>query len=246
MINVALVDDVESELSKAEAFLTNYVETNHAELSNSLNVSKFQSPLAFVKNFERGRFDLIVLDIFMKELDGLKVAQFIRTKDRDCSIIFLTSSDAFLLEGYLVFASGYFVKPLEENAEAFRKTFEFIYPKLLERHQTFRVSIAKGMEIDVPYENIYFIDINEKHKLRVATRAQEFISTMSYEDCARLLLTDSRFLECHYRIIVNMDQIADMLDEDFLLTDGRKVPISYRKRKQSKLQYMQYLAHKGD
>lgn len=246
MINLALVDDVESELLKAEAFITNYVETNHAELANGLNVSKYQSPLQFIKNFERGRFDLIVLDIFMKELDGLKVAQFIRTKDRDCNIIFLTSTDAFLLEGYQVFAAGYFVKPLDQHAEAFKKTFEHIYPKLLERNQTLRLPLAKGVEIDVPYDNILFADINEKHKLRMVTRAKEFISAMNYEDCARLLLTDKRFLECHYRIIVNMDQIANMLDEDFVLTDGRKVPISYRKRKQSKLQYMQYLAHKGD
>ena len=246
MIKLALVDDVEADLSKAEAYIKNYVETNHAEVANSLEVSKFQSPLLFVQHFERGRFDLIVLDIFMKELDGLKVAQFIRTKDRDCSIIFLTSSDAFILEGYLVFASGYFIKPLEGNAEAFQKTFEFIYPKLLEKNRMLRLPIAKGIEIDVPYDNILFVDINEKHKLRMTTRAKEFISTMTYEDCARVLLTDKRFLECHYRIIVNMDHIEQMLDEDFLLADGRKVPISYRKRKQSKLQYMQYLVHKGD
>ena len=108
------------------------------------------------------------------------------------------------------------------------------YPKLMAKHLELRVPVIKGADVDIPYSNIFFVDINEKHKLRVSTRTQQFISSMSYEDCQKWLLTDKRFLECHYRIIVNMDRIAEMLDEDFLLDDGRKVPISHRKRKEAK------------
>ena len=245
-MKAAFIDDVESDLSAASDYVTNYIVENHVELSRNLIVSKYLSPSKFVAEFERERFDLIVLDIFMKEMNGIQVAEFIRTIDLDCSIIFLTSSDAFLLEGYLVFASGYFIKPLVEHEAEFRKTFDFILPKLLKTQQSIRIPTTKAMEFDVPYEKILFADINEKHKVRVMTRAQEFVTSMSYEACAHWLLTDARFLECHYRIIVNMDHIENMLDEDFILTSGHKVPISHRKRREAKWKYMQYLAHRGE
>ena len=245
-MRLAFVDDVESDLSTAADFVTNYIEKNHVELASNMEVSKYLSPLKFVEQFAADRFDLIVLDIFMKEMNGIQAAQHIRSLDRDCIIIFLTSTDAFLLEGYLVFASGYFIKPIADHAEDFRKTFDFILPRLLKTQQSILFPVLKSNDIEVPYENILYLDINEKHRVRVVTRSQEIISTMSYEEFARRLLTDKRFLECHYRIIVNMDRIENMLEEDFVVEGGLKVPMSHRKRKDAKWKYMQYLAHRDD
>ncbi len=245
-MKLALIDDDADDLAAEADYLTHYIEHNHIELSYNMKLANYLSPKKFVEEFYGGRFDLIVLDIFMDEMSGINVAQLIRTKDRDCIIIFVTSSDEFLLEGYQVFATGYFIKPLSRHEEEFRRTFDFIYPRLMERHQEIRVPIVRSMDVDVPYASIMFVDINEKHKLRIATRTRDFISSMPYEECWRWLSTDKRFLECHYRIIVNMDCIMEMQEDDFLLDDGRKVPISHRKRKEAKWQYMQYLAHKGE
>ena len=52
--------------------------------------------------------------------------------------------------------------------------------------------------------------------------------SLPYEGTAALLLEDPRFLECHHRILVNMDMIASMGKEDFVLKNGAKVPISHR------------------
>ena len=245
-MKAAFIDDVESDLAAASDYVTRYIIKNHVELSHNLIVSKYLSPSKFVAEFERERFDLIVLDIFMREMNGIQVAEFIRTIDLECSIIFLTSSDAFLLEGYLVFASGYFIKPIVDHEAEFRKTFDFILPKLLKTQQSIRLPTTKKMSFEVPYDNILFADINDRHKLRVVTRKQELVTSMSYEDCAHWLLTDARFLECHYRIIINMDHIEEMLDEDFVVEGGLKVPISHRKRREAKWKYMQYLAHRGE
>ena len=245
-MNVAIIDDSPEDLAAAIDYFTDYISKNHIELFYNLKVRSYNSPVEFIKSFDTEKFNLIILDIFMKELNGMQLAQFIRDKDKECSIIFLTNSDSFLLEGYTVFAAGYFIKPLREHSEEFNKTFEFIYPKLLEKHQEIRIPLIKNDEIDIPYKNIYFVDINIKHRLRINTRSQEFITTMSYEDCRKWLLTDKRFLECHYRIIINMDYIISMKDEDFVLNNGVKIPISHRRHKEAKWQYMQYLARDTD
>ena len=245
-LKVAIVDDDLEDLSAAIDYVTNYIFKNHNELSYNLKVKSYQQAADFIKSFETERYDLIILDICMKDIDGIKLARLIRVKDRDCHIIFLTSSDEFLLDGYSVFASGYFIKPLSEHEEEFNNTFNYIYPKLLEKNQEITVSVTKSMDITIPYKNICFIDINENHKLRITTINQELITTMSYQKCQQLLLGDKRFLECHYRIIINMDYIQSMQSDDFILSNGTKIPISQRKRKEAKRRYMQYLAHKDD
>lgn len=241
-MTVAIIDDNPEDLAAAIDYFTNYISKNHIELSYNMKVYSYNAPVDFIKDFAPAKFNLIILDIFMKELNGIQLAQFIREQDKKCNIIFLTNSDSYLLEGYSVFAAGYFIKPLNENETAFNKTFEFIYPKLLAKHQEIRIPMIKSVEIDIPYQNIYYVDINEKHRVRINTKTQTFVTTMSYEDCQKWLLTDKRFSECYYRIIVNMDKIISMLDEDFLLENGVKVPISHRRRKEAKWQYMQYLA----
>ena len=241
-MRVAIVDDSPADLAASIDYFTSFILKNHIELSYNMKVKSYNSPLDFIKIFALERFDLIILDIFMKDINGMQLANFIREQDKDCSIIFLTNSDAFLMEGYQVFAAGYFIKPLKEHEKEFHKTFEYIYPKLLESHQEICIPMIKSSEIKIPYKNIYYVDINEKHRVQINTKTQSFITTMSYEDCQKWLLTDKRFLECHYRIIINMDYIVSMKEEDFVLENGVKVPISHRRRKEAKWAYMQYLA----
>ena len=78
----------------------------------------------------------------------------------------------------------------------------------------------RNINLNLPYDDIYCIDINENHKLRIITKNQELITTMAYQECQQILLSDKRFLECHYRIIINMDYVTSMKSEDFILKNG--------------------------
>jgi DNA-binding LytR/AlgR family response regulator len=96
----------------------------------------------------------------------------------------------------------------------------------------------------VPYRNILYVDIDWQHKLCLHMANRDISVSLPYEGTAALLLEDPRFLECHHRILVNMDMIASMGKEDFVLKNGAKVPISHRKAKEAKQAYMHYMAHK--
>lgn len=244
-MRVAIIDDMPDDLAAAVDYFTNYISKNHIELSYNLKVKTYSNALDFIKNNLAEQFDLVILDIYMGEINGMQLAQFIRDKDKNCEIIFLTNSDEFLLDGYQVFAAGYFIKPIIEHEAEFNRTFNFIYPKLLSKHQEIKIPMIKSPDVTIPYQKIYYCEINEKHRLCICTKNKNYVTTMSYNDCQKWLLTDPRFLECYYRIIVNMDYIISMKDNDFLLENGQIIPISLRRKKESKWQYMQYLAHKS-
>ena len=120
-MNIAVVDDLADDLLAAKTFLTNYLEKNFAEVLANVQIKTFSDPEDFLSDFKPEKFDLVILDIIMKPLNGIQVAQIVRNQDKEVSIIFLTTSDDFILEGYKVFAVGYFLKPLSENLDQFIK-----------------------------------------------------------------------------------------------------------------------------
>ena len=243
MLNIAIVDDSARDLLFAKNYIIEYICNNHSDIARSCVIDVYSSGEEFLGKFQSNKYALIVLDIFMNTINGIRTAQIIRMRDRNCKIIFLTSSDEFILDGYSVFASGYFIKPIEDNQQKFADTFEYILPDLLDQIQQLNITV-KNENISIPYKNIYFIDINFNHHLRINLQDQEIVTNLSYADCQSQVLNDKRFLECHHRVIVNMDYVKSMENEDFILDNGVKVPISQRKRRAAKLKYMQYLANK--
>ena len=239
-MNIAVVDDLADDLLAAKTFLTNYLEKNFAEVVANVQIKTFSDPEDFLSDFKPEKFDMLILDIFMKPLNGIQVAQIVRNQDKEVSIIFLTTSDDFILEGYKVFAVGYFLKPLSENLDQFAKTFRYIFPKLVENQKKLSIRVGKS-EILIPYKNILYIDLDERHHLQIHLPNKHFSANMSYDECFNILKNDSRFVECYHRILLNMNFIKLMDSDDFILTDGTKIPISKRKSKESKLKYMNHL-----
>lgn len=72
-----------------------------------------------LKQIQQTRFDLVLLDIMMPEMDGLEVAQRIKSDPAtvDLPIIFLTAQDDedHLVEGFNIGASDYVTKPFSPS-----------------------------------------------------------------------------------------------------------------------------------
>ena len=61
------------------------------------------------------RYDIIFLDIKMPYIDGVEVAEKIRDRDPEVTIIFLTSLLGRAVDGYRVRASNFLIKPVTRN-----------------------------------------------------------------------------------------------------------------------------------
>ena len=242
-MKIAIVDDKTSDLLAAESLLLRYLRQTHPGIIGRLRIETFSSGEELLENFETGRFSLILLDIYMGTMTGLETAEAIRQQDEKVPIIFLTTSSEHLLEGYRVFAAGYFIKPLANNANEFARTFEHILPELMAQEKDISVPIA-GENVDIPFRNIVYVDINDQHTLRLHLAETDVDTLLPYANCSEILLQDNRFLECHHRIILNMDYVSLMDKEEFILKDGSKIPISQRRKRDAKVSYMSYLAHR--
>lgn len=243
-MNIAIVDDEQIELYAAKTYLKKYIRDNWADFESTINIETFSCAKDLLMTYKPGMYQLVILDICMAEINGMQAAQIIRARgDNEVNIVFLTANDDYILNGYRVFAVGYFMKPITNHAAEFAKTFEHIFPKLCKKNPELRLNVD-GTEVAVPYRNILYADIDEHHKLCVHLVDKKLTTPNSYSEVWEILAQDERFLECYHRIVINMDYVKSMERDDFLLIDDTKIPISQRKKKEVKVKYMHYFANK--
>ena len=73
-----------------------------------ISVNEYLSGEKLLNDFHSNLFDIIILDIGMEGINGIKTAEYIRKIDANVIIIFLTSFESFVYRGYEVKAFTYY------------------------------------------------------------------------------------------------------------------------------------------
>ena len=91
----------------------------------------------------------------MNHLDGMKTAEKIRELDEDVSFIFITSTIQFAVQGYLVDALGYVVKPVAYLA--FSQILGKAVKKVKQKQQKDYMTIeVEGGQMRLDISQIYY------------------------------------------------------------------------------------------
>lgn len=199
-------------------------------------ITAYTNGPSFLEDFEKGDYDLILLDIYMPHMTGMQVAEEIRAIDEDAWIIFLTTSRDHALESYNGFASGYVLKPLLENAPQLEALLTRLLPEDALAARTLTVKLPSGECLSIPYSHILYMDCHGSRGAVLHLEDRTLASQNSYQELVDILLTDERFLETYHRLILNMNAVTAMKDDTFLLKGDLTLPISRRKKKEVKQQ----------
>ncbi len=216
-MKIALIDDKVEELT----FLSNIVAT---ELPLA-DMDTFSSGTDFLDAWQKGNYDLILLDIYMDRLLGIDVARKVRETDSDVRIVFCTTSNEFASESYEVGANYYLQKPV--SASSFQKMLQMI--RLNEYELNRFIILPDGQNIvlrNITYTEYYnhSIIIHSKKRADLQTR-------MSQTEWEALLSKYSFLYSCSKGIVVNFHEVSRAENGMFLLKNGTSVPISRRKTK---------------
>ena len=82
---VMVVDDEPDVISVLEIVLE----------ENGFEVDSFTDPIAALKNYKVGIYDLLILDIKMPKMDGFELYDEIKKRDDNAKICFLTASEMY-------------------------------------------------------------------------------------------------------------------------------------------------------
>ena len=106
---IAICDDEQNQIEYITSIVTSW--SNHK--GHSCEIRTFASAEAFLFEYEEDKaYDILLLDVEMKNMNGIELAKRIRKDNNRAEIIFITSHFEFVGEGYEVDALHYLIKPI--------------------------------------------------------------------------------------------------------------------------------------
>lgn len=215
-ISVAVCDDLEEERLQMIRMLQQYGRLHHVEFK----IEPFDRGEGFANAARPGRWDIVLLDIFMPGIDGIEAARRLRAHDRECILIFVTTSLEHGMVSYELQATDYLVKPVaQKDVDA---ALDWCMREKGERFRTITVR-SEWDEVEIPLRNILYIEI-KRHTAYIHT-TERVIQTPRGMNALEEQINSEDFLRCHRSFLVNQRFIHRMDKRDFVMENGDLVPI---------------------
>ena len=233
-MNIAIVDDHEDDRKLLQELLIHFFDLTGI----SITIYPFVSGELFLADISRYSFDLVFLDIFMDKITGMDAARGLLDAGCSCTIIFLTSSREYALEGYEVGAFRYLLKPLtydklEDTLNPFLRKF---------RQETRKLPLmVDRTPLYIPYSDLYFLSsVMRTTEVHLQKKVLRQSSAINFQKTIAPLLSDSRFFLCSKGVIVNLQYVSELEKDHFILDNGEEVPISRRNLSQAKKIFLDF------
>lgn len=216
---IAIVEDETAQYEYVAKMIEAYAKNaeQHVMITYVANAEEF-----LFKYDQPGCFDIIFLDVMMKEMNGMELAKAIRQFDRAVQLVFLTGVADYVFEGYEAGAVRYLIKPV--NEEKLADTLNACFARLSERRNDYLTFRYMGETVRVAMSDIISIEINGHYvSMKTCKTAYEW-----KESLARLLkmLDRSRFVNANRSTVVNIEYINKITREECFLDSGEVIPVS--------------------
>lgn len=194
----------------------------------------------------QNNFDISFLDVEMREISGMDVANHIRQKEQGNTksiIIFVTGYEKYMNQAFDVSAFHYLLKPIDE--EKFRNVFGRALNELYaagERTKRYILVRNSGTQQKVYIKDIYYIESANK-KVIIHTRTGILDSYGKMDEWEQM--TGSGFYRCHRCYLVNMEQIVSYNADTIKVVNGDKLILAQKKYNDFIRQYMKYAKDGG-
>ena len=222
VIRIALVEDDPVYREQLQNYLTQFGQQSGEKLA----VTVFDDGDEIALNY-KAEYDIILMDIEMKFMDGMTAAEMIRQKDDQVVIIFITNSPQYAIKGYAVDALDYVLKPV--SYYAFSQRIQRAVTRMNRRRQQrcITVTTREGTH-KLAFDRINYVEV-QTHELIFHTRDGLLTATGSMKELEKSLDSPA-FFRCNKSCLVNLEQVDGIQGDDAILA-GEPVPISRARKK---------------
>ena len=179
----------------------------------------FESAEEFLFQEAEKTIQILLLDIEMKKMNGVELAEKIRQRNKEIQIIFITGYMDYIQDGYEVEALHYLLKPITE------KKLCLVLDRAAERLQFLEKSLLftiRSETIRIPLHEIRYLEVQKNY---VTIHAQEdYEIKQTLQELERNL--DDGFCRTSRSFIVNLHYIKRITKKEVILNDGTEIPLS--------------------
>lgn len=221
MTRIAVVEDD----STYRRQLREHLERYEQEYGEALRVTEFTDGLEIAEHYTSS-YDIILMDIQMKNLDGMKTAQCIRAQDKTVIIIFITNLSQFALQGYKVEALDYVLKPIQYFA--FSQVLQKAVKKVRENSSFFLHLMQESRMLRLDVSKISYME-SQGHNVIYHTDEGDYLERNTLKNLEQKL-EGRPFSRCNNCYLVNLARV-ERVDQNQVIVSGQALQISRPKRK---------------
>lgn len=235
-LTVMICEDLEEERMTLARMVRKCCAARQVDLELELSSSGEE----LLDRFRTRRWDVIFLDIYMGGISGDQAARIIRESDRECALIFATTSQEHGLLSYELQVTDYLLKPFtREDVEG---ALDWILQKQESQFQTITIRSEWEME-QIRLRDIQYIEVIQHtavfHLSEGTKRTRKGLQELESE-----IGGNGSFLRCHRSFLVNLDYVAAISPGSFEMKNGDKVPISSKRAADMKRAFFEWSLEK--
>ena len=222
MIHLAIVDDDE----KSRMTMRDYAERYQEEFQEKLKITTFADGADIADEY-KAEYDIIILDIQKRFMDGMRAAELIRKMDSDVILIFITNMAQYALKGYEVQAMNYLLKPVTYFAfsQEIQKAVGYIRER---KKKYFFIRIENGT-LRLDSEDVLYLE-SKKHQIIIHTQKESYSTRDSMKNLEQTL-SAYNFVRCNNCYLVNLAYVEGVVQNSVIVA-GDELQVSRPRKKQ--------------
>lgn len=220
-MRIAIVEDETDAVEILKKFFKRY----EKESGTAFVLDAYSDAVNFLTAY-RSDYDLILFDIEMSHMDGMRGAEKLRELDPYVPIVFVTNMSNYAVKGYSVGAVDFIIKPV--SYFDFKTMLTRVRRILASREEKMISVTSSGVIRHLPVSRIKYVEVY-RHKLTFHTVEGNVEAWGSLADVAEQLPADG-FSKCNNGFLVNLKYV-DYVEKEEVIVGGERLPISHLRRK---------------
>lgn len=181
-------------------------------------------------------YDLIFLDIELKEMNGVEVGHMIRNKmlNETTKIVYISGKETYAMELFKIRPFDFVVKPFDY--EGIKNIIKTALKVIQKDYSTFKYTVDYKTYSISTRDILYFESRNRKiimHKINVTAEFYGKLKDINKE------LQRFKFIQIHKSYLVNYNHIIKLEYNQVTLTNKKTIPISQANRARVRKLYIE-------
>jgi DNA-binding LytR/AlgR family response regulator len=199
MLNIAICDDDKIALNNELKIIKDVLDEKGIEHA----VDTFKSLQALLHSYTV--YNIIFLDIEMDEMNGISLAEAIRTTNKGCLFFFVTNYESYVDNAGNVFPFRFWTKPMDRRRLVYG--IELAIQELYKNNQFINVTL-NSEKVQIFISNIIYIYVQNK-KTHIITIKGDIAVNVSYQSIFEQVKNYTNFFEPYRGYYINFSYVKN-------------------------------------
>ena len=200
-------------------------------------IIRFTSGRDLLASMEKTRYQIVLLDIEMPDMDGIAVGKVIRDRGDNTPIIFVSECESRVFESFLIQPLGFvrksnFLNDIAAVAELYIKTC------VQEQNSEYLEFHTRSGLLTLKSKQIRYIEGSRNYQMLYTTNGDAPIEVKMTMDRLEDMTEPQGFIRVHKGYLVNYRYIQRIQSNLLTLQDGTELPIGRSKIAEVKTKYL--------